>query len=130
MVTRKRSKQFKKYGGSTRKPVKPVKPKAGQERTLKARAKEILERVKARVKSSAISRSSRSLGSDLKKSTKSTKSRKSKTEKTKFSIEVPIVPTEVEVLARARADDERRRREARTRYLAERRGFFQEPIHN
>ena len=124
MVTRKRSKQFKKYGGSTR---KPVKPKAGKERTLKARAKEILERVKARVKSSAISRSSRSLGSDLKKSTKS---RKSKTEKTKFSIEVPIVPTEVEVLARARADDERRRREARTRYLAERRGFFQEPIHN
>jgi len=97
----KKSKQFrKKYGGSSR---KPIKPKAGQQKTLKQRAEEL----GARIKSSAVARASQVSTSraHLKKSVKIKKP------------EVDVEVSDVE-LAQARA---RAARAARAQYLAQRR---------
>ena len=66
-----KSKQFrKKYGGSSRKSNRrPVKPKAGQAKTLKQRAEEL----GARIKSSAVARAS-NVGTRKKSVSKSHKS--------------------------------------------------------
>lgn len=106
----KQLKQFrktKKYGGSSRKRT-PVKPKAGQEKTLKQRAEEL----GARIKSSAVARASHISKSraHLKKSVK--------IKKPEVDVEVPI--SEVE-LAQARAERQRAQRAARAQYLAQRR---------